>query len=347
MFTFQQLFFNLAPVIFGIAGFIVASYVYHKKKTDAPMVCPLKGDCDAVTRSRFSKFLGIPVEKLGMFYYGLVAIVYGLYNLMPQFFSDTVIFVMLWITIGAFIFSLYLTFIQAFVVRKWCTWCLFSAGFSTFIFITVLFGAHIDVVGLLKDYRTIIIIIHALAAAVGLGAATVSDVFFFKFMKDYRISENEHEMVKTLSNVIWAALGLIVLTGIGLFIPKSEILLQSTKFLIKMTGIGVLIVNGLFLNLLVSPRLIEITFREDHNHKDGELHLLRKLSFVFGSISIVTWYGVFVMGLLPSIPVDYRTALMLYILLLCFAVTGSQIMDRRMVRKYKAEHMMDEITKSA
>ncbi len=338
MFASEQLLFNIAPIVFALAGSSVASYVHIKKTTNLPMVCPLKGDCDSVTRSRFSTFLGIPVETIGLAYYALVAVVYALNTILPSGLPDVVMFLTIGVTIGAFVFSLYLTFIQAFVVRSWCTWCLLSAGFSTFIFITAVFGTHIDIIVLLKNYKTLIIVLHALAGAVGLGAATVSDVFFFKFMKDYKVSQSEHEMVKTLSNVIWCALGIIIVTGIGLFVPKSDVLLMSSKFLIKMTGVGVLVLNGLVLNLLVSPRLMDITFHEGYDHKSGELHALRKLSFASGSISIVTWYMVFTLGLFPKIPVDYRTALLLYVALLCFAVAGSQFMDRRMVRNYRHEH---------
>jgi uncharacterized membrane protein len=340
MFTFEQIIFDFAPILFALAGFAVAFYVHHKKKTNMPMVCPLKGNCDTVTRSRYSTFLGVPVEKIGMLYYALVLIVYILNNVLAVGFPDVVMFLMIGITMGAFVFSLYLTFIQAFLVRSWCTWCLLSAGFSSFIFITALFGTHIDIVVLLKNYKTLIIVLHALAGAVGLGAATVSDVFFFKFMKDYRVSASEHEMVKTLSNVIWCALGLIIITGIGLFIPKSDVLLMSSKFLIKMTGVSVLVLNGLVLNMIVSPRLMDITFNEEHEHRSGELHVLRKLSFASGAISIVTWYTVFTLGLFPKIPVDYRTALLLYVLLLCFAVLCSQVMDRRMVRNYQKAHAL-------
>lgn len=338
MTIFEQIFFDLGPIIFALAGFGVAFYVFIKKKTAQPMVCPLNGHCDVVTSSRFSKFFGIPVERIGMVYYALIMLVYVVHNLIPWLLSETAIFLVTGVTIGAFAFSAYLVFLQGFVIRQWCTWCLFSAGFSTLIFITAVFGANIELVPLLAKYKTFIVILHALAAAIGLGAATVTDIFFFRFLKDYKISTGENEMMKTLSNVIWFALGLMIVTGVGLFLPESERLLESSKFLTKLVAVGVVIVNGIFLNFVVSPRLVDISFGEPHDHKSGELHFMRKLSFALGAVSIVSWYTIFILGSLKSIPVSFGTALSLYVLLLASAITMSQLFDRKMVRDYSKSH---------
>lgn len=333
----EQIFFNLGPIIFALAGFFVALYVYIKKSKAQPMVCPLNGECDVVTTSKYSKFLGVRVELLGLIYYLFIALVYTLHNLIPWLLSETVIFLITGITIGAFVFSVYLIFIQAFILKKWCTWCIFSAGFSTFIFLTAVFGAQIDLKGLLSEHRTLIIVLHALAGAVGVGTATITDILFFKFLKDYKISESEHDLMNTLSNVIWFALGLIVVTGIGLYLPESERLLNSSKFITKVTAVFVLIVNGVLLNLVVSPKLMQITFGEEHQHIKGELHFLRKLSFALGAISISSWYLVFILGSLKKIPVTPRMGIILYFTLLLVAVFGSQLFDRYMVEKRKKE----------
>lgn len=337
------MFFNFGPILFGLAGFIVATYVHTHNKKDAPMICPLNGECDLVTKSRYSKFLKMNVETIGIVYFGLIVFVYTFKMLSPILFGDTVIFILMGVTAGAFLFSLYLLFIQAFVLKKWCTWCLFSFLFSALIFVTVLFGRQIDLVGLLKHYKILIVILHALAAAVGLGAATITDIFFFRFLKDYKISKGESDLMKTLSSVIWLALGIIIVTGVGLFIPRGDELLNSSKFLIKMVAVCVVTVNGIFLNLLVSPRLMEISFGEPHDHRTGELHFMRKLSFALGAISITNWYLIFILGNLKSIPIDFRSALVIYLGILCFAVLGSQVLDRKMRRDFVKQERKDSL----
>jgi len=336
-FILENLFFEFGPIFFAICGFLLASYVYTKKHKKENLVCPMDGSCDEVVNSRYSKFLGVPVEVMGMFYYAFIVLTYTYIFLNAQNVSDLFKFFMTGITVGAFFFSVYLVIIQAFILRMWCTWCLFSAGFTTFIFVTAVFGTDISLVALLAEYKPVIVFFHAFAAAIGVGAATVTDIFFFKFLKDYKISESEHKTMETLSAVIWVALGLLVLTGIGLFIPESERLLQSSKFLTKSVAVGVLILNGIMLNLAISPRMMEITFGDNFSHQRGELHFMRKLSFALGAISISSWYVIFILGSLKSIPVSIGTGISLYILLLIVAIAGSQAFDRYMIYKRKKE----------
>jgi uncharacterized membrane protein len=336
-FILEKVFFDLGPIIFGIAGFLLASYVYTKKQKQENLVCPMNGSCDEVVNSRYSKFLGVPVEVMGMFYYAFIVLIYSYIFLNGNTVSDLFKFFVTGITVGAFFFSVYLIIIQAFILRMWCTWCLFSAGFTTFIFVTAVFGTDLSLVLLLAKYKGIIVFFHAFAAAIGVGAATITDIFFFRYLKDYKISEPEHKTMETLSAVIWVALGVLVLTGIGLFIPQSERLLESSKFLTKAVAVGVLIINGIMLNLAISPRMMEITFGDNFSHQKGELHFMRKLSFALGAISITSWYVIFILGSLKSIPVSIGTGISLYILLICVAVIGSQIFDRMMIMKRKKD----------
>lgn len=336
--TLWQIFLKLAPVIFGLAGFVVAGYVYNKKRRNMPMVCPLDGSCDIVTASQYSKFLGIPVEALGIVYYLLIVFVYSTKNVFPDLLGGGFLFLILGVSFGAFIFSLYLMTIQAFVLKKWCTWCLFSAGFSTLIFLTALAGTKVNLVGFLEQYQTIIIVLHALAGAIGLGAATVGDIFFFRFLKDYRISENEKATMGIISNIIWFALGMIVITGVGLFLPRAIEILSSTNFLIKIVGIVVLVVNAVVLNLIISPKLTSITFEERIDHGIKNLHATRRLAFALGATSISSWYVVFILGVLPTITTPFYRAFFFYVLLLCVAMLISQIIDAKMVRDYQKKN---------
>lgn len=336
-FVLEKIFFDFGPIIFGIAGFLLASYVYTKKQKQEVMVCPMNGSCDEVVNSRYSKFLGVPVEIMGMIYYAFIVLSYTYIFLNVDTVSDTFKFFITGITVGAFFFSVYLVIIQAFILRKWCTWCLFSAGFSTFIFVTAVFGVDLSLILLLAKYKTVIVIFHAFAAAIGVGAATITDIFFFKYLKDYKISESEHKTMETLSGVIWVALGVLVITGIGLFIPQSEKLLESSKFITKSVAVLVLVINGIMLNLSISPRMMEITFGDNFSHQKGELHFMRKLAFALGGISIVSWYTIFILGSLKSIPVSIGTGICLYIALLCAAIIGSQVFDQMMINKRKKE----------
>lgn len=132
----------LIIIFVSFGGFLLSLYIRHKKVAKEALVCPLKFDCETVIFSDYSKLFGIPLELLGMTYYLIVAVSYGIFlglsglggGLMSIEIPQIIIFGILSLTIVAFLFSLYLTFIQAFALKQWCTWCLISAGLCTTIF---------------------------------------------------------------------------------------------------------------------------------------------------------------------------------------------------------------------
>lgn len=138
----SNLFYTL--IIFAaFGGFLLAFYIWHKKSSSEKLVCPIGADCDAVVHSKYASFFGIPVEVLGIFYYGLVGVSYGIFLAVPALVSAVVLFFVLTASAAALLFSLYLTFIQAVLLRQWCTWCLLSAGFCIFIFGAALAGSDL------------------------------------------------------------------------------------------------------------------------------------------------------------------------------------------------------------
>ncbi len=327
--TLTQLFLILA----GFCGFILAFYIHTKKKAKQPLVCPLRSSCESVVHSNYSKFLGVPVELFGLAYYALIAVSHlfllAYKNGSPGWFS----FVVLVISFFSFLFSLYLVSIQAFVLKQWCTWCLFSAFLCTVIFLLTVTSIPINITPFLLEHKKIVTIFHLFGMAIGVGAATITDIFFFKFLRDFRISEEESDIMNTLSHVIWCALGILVASGVGLYLPQADILGESPKFLVKMIAVIVLIVNGFLLNIIIAPKLVHITFGEPHPHKPGELHKLRHLSYALGAISITTWYFTFVLGALRNISFSFSTILVFYVTLLVIAIIGSQLYDYIYVAK--------------
>lgn len=323
---------NILPYIIVIfaafGGFLLAFYIRHKKQSREKMVCPLDSDCDAVIYSQYSKFLGFPVELLGIFYYSLVAVSYAVFLVLPNLATPLAVFGVLAATTSAFLFSLYLTFIQAFSLRQWCTWCLGSAGLCSIIFLSAIFGSELGFISLLEEYYGFVLVLHALGAALGVGAATITDIFFFKFLKDFKISEWESEVMHTLSQIIWFALGILVITGLGLYLTNAEVLNQTPKFIVKAVGVAVLIINGAFLNLLISPKLIKISFGGAHAHEEGELRYIRKWAFALGAVSITSWYSVFLLGLLSGIKIDFWPLLFTYFGVVAGGVLISQFMER-------------------
>lgn len=329
----DSLFLHLASITLSIVGFFIAFYIYRKKRKKKPLICPLRSNCDAVVTSDYSKFLNIPLENIGMGYYAFLALLHSvlivvgdspLFSLMVLVFSG-----------GAFLFSVYLISIQAFVLRQWCVWCLSSASISTIIFLITVFNLPPGIDTVLAPYVRLFTIVHLFGVAIGVGGATITDLLFFKFLRNYKISEEEASVMKTISNAIWAGLCLVVLSGFALFMIKPEMLLATPKFIVKMVGVVVLIVNGYLLNIIVQPKLIHISFGDTHDHKPGELVRLRRLSFALGAISITSWYFIFILGALRGVMGTLPLFFGIYLLALLSAVLGSQIFVLRLEKTVK------------
>jgi len=130
-----QLPYYVIIIFLGFGGFLIAMYIrHHKKNVEEALVCPLKANCDLVIHSDYSKFLGIPVEILGMYYYGFIAISYGLIVIFPNLGAPVIASGLMFASLCAFVFSIYLTLVQAFILKNWCTWCLISAFICGMIF---------------------------------------------------------------------------------------------------------------------------------------------------------------------------------------------------------------------
>jgi uncharacterized membrane protein len=318
---------DIIMIFLGFFGFVLAFYIYTKKRAKKPLICPLRTNCETVITSKYSRIAGIPVEILGMLYYATVALFHAALVIAPTIATPPVSLISFILSATAVAFSFYLIAVQAFAIKQWCTWCIGSAILCISILSFTITSLPYDIIALLGAYKPIIVILHALAAGIGVGATTITDVFFFKFLKDYKISEGEEDVLHTMSQILWIALGVLIVTGVSLYLPNTEVLNQSSKFLLKVFVVGVITVNGIILNLVISPRLATICFGGEHNHHPGELHYLRRLAFACGAISITSWYIAFILGSIKKIALPTGTLVLLYIGVLLCAVIGSQIFD--------------------
>ena len=136
-----SLLFHLAVILFSVSGFTVAYVIHHHKTKKKPLVCPLRSRCDLVTESKFATFMGMHNEQLGMAYYAIVALLYGVTIFFPAGANSATGFRLILLPAAAFVYSIYLVLLQAFVIQEWCAWCLTSALISVLIFFTALIAA--------------------------------------------------------------------------------------------------------------------------------------------------------------------------------------------------------------
>ncbi len=321
----------LIIIFSAFGGFLISFYIHHKKSSNEVMICPLNFDCETVIYSQYSKFFGIPLEFLGMTYYAAIAISYAFIMSSAQALSSTLSVLVLTASLGAFLFSLYLTFLQMFNLKQFCTWCLFSAGLSTIILVSALSvwaPAREPLIRFLTNYYDFISALHVLALAIGLGGATISEILFLKFLKDFKISEEESDILYTLSQVIWLSLGVSVVTIIGVYLPHADKFSMSALFSVKVVLLLFIIINGAVLNLLISPKLVNISFGGKHDHEAGELKQLRRLAFALSAISIISWYFSFIVTMLENSSWTSSQIFSLYLVIIFVGLILSQAAER-------------------
>jgi uncharacterized membrane protein len=126
-------------IILTFLGLLNASCLHWQyvkfKKEKRPMSCPIGGECSDVIDSKFGKIFGIKNEVIGMTYYSFLLI---LLASMP-YISDTVfqeyaLITFFAITLNGALFSFYLLFVQKFVLKKYCSWCILSSVINILIF---------------------------------------------------------------------------------------------------------------------------------------------------------------------------------------------------------------------
>jgi len=87
-------------------------------------------------------------------------------------------------------------------------------------------------------------VVHVLAVVIGMGAALSADLLFHFFSKDKHFSFVELRTLGILSKTVWYSIIIIIVSGIFLFLSDTEKYLDSSKFLAKMTIMGILLING-------------------------------------------------------------------------------------------------------
>ncbi|MBI4151360.1 hypothetical protein HY496_00175 [Candidatus Woesearchaeota archaeon] len=120
-------------LVLSILGFANSLYLVWKHYQKKPLVCPLNHDCNIVTESRWSSVFGIRNEVLGAVFFALLLDGVILLFLLPTR-EATILFLFLMGTGGSLLFSLFLLYLQIFVIKDYCFYCLLSALITLFLF---------------------------------------------------------------------------------------------------------------------------------------------------------------------------------------------------------------------
>lgn len=102
------------------------------------------GSCEAVQLSKWGDFLGVPVAAWGVVYYAFV-LALAMAGSQERFMESRRITNALVLVTGAgLLFSIWLTYLELFVIHAICRWCVGSATMTVALFALALWDAKDD-----------------------------------------------------------------------------------------------------------------------------------------------------------------------------------------------------------
>jgi uncharacterized membrane protein len=128
---------NLSLLLIGL-GILVSGYLSYIKFTEEPMVCAEDAgfNCDVVQNSVYAEVGGVAIAYLGLATYlvlGALILVENRLEVLREY-GPLLVFA---IALFAFVYSMYLVYIQAFVLEAFCQWCLMHELIITVLIVVV------------------------------------------------------------------------------------------------------------------------------------------------------------------------------------------------------------------
>ncbi len=327
-----MIWYTLGIIICAVAGFFLANYIANNRYDGEHLVCPLGHSCDAVINGRFSTFFGIHVDKLGRFYYAIVAIFY-IVSLFANF-SQQLMGYALVATAISFAFSMYLTLTQLVVLKKWCSLCLGSASLSFLIMILAFLSFESAFADFIYSYRDLLEWIYLLSVLVGVVVTTWYMFTFIKFLRDFKISRREERRLLMFSHTAWVAIIFTLLSGLTLALTDTyNDIVGGASFIVMAVIVVILVVYEVVANMIITPRLIDVHFGDHPEFDDHEHSYQRKIAISFAAVGVVSWYMLLLLSTVSFYPYSSAALLIAYAIIVIVAVLIAGLVENILYRK--------------
>lgn len=132
---------NRLTFILSLMGLFVSSFLLYEYSLQGPVACLIGTGCDTVRTSQYSSFLGISIPILGVLFY-LVMAMFSVVQAQKTL-NNLLFQVKLLISLVGVGFGTYLTFLEVFVIKAICFWCILSYIISCMILLSVILGRRI------------------------------------------------------------------------------------------------------------------------------------------------------------------------------------------------------------
>lgn len=121
-------------IALAVLGLLVSIYMTIYKLTENNSMCLGSGDCASVNASIYSEVNGIPVAVVGVAGYLAILVLLLMENRM-EFLKTNGTLVIFGLTLVGFLFTVYLIYIELFLIRALCPFCVTSQAAMTLLFI--------------------------------------------------------------------------------------------------------------------------------------------------------------------------------------------------------------------
>jgi Kef-type K+ transport system membrane component KefB len=148
-------------------------------------------------------------------------------------------------------------------------------------------------------------------------------------MKDKKVTSEEFSYLALASKIVWVGLVILAASGLVLFLLDPDRLLESSKFLAKISIVFLLFINGVIFHARHLPKLKKHVGKKINKSKPFAQS--SKTLFMSGGASTISWATVLVLGAISGTTLGYFTILALYSLALGIALIISQIIYYRYV----------------
>lgn len=122
---------SIALVAIGLA---VSVYMTVYKYTENSAMCLGSGDCSVVNASRYSEFYGIPVAVIGIGGYAALLAALAL-EARNAFFKQNGTLLVFGMSLTAFLFTIYLVYLEIWILKAFCPFCITSQVAMTAMFV--------------------------------------------------------------------------------------------------------------------------------------------------------------------------------------------------------------------
>jgi uncharacterized membrane protein len=116
----------------SLVGIVIASYLSYIEITQETAFCGPVGDCNSVQHSSYAKLFGVvPIGLLGLAGYVAILLAWYISQKTTGQVKSYSVLILMGMTFFGTTFSIYLTYLEPFVIGATCMWCVLSAVIMT------------------------------------------------------------------------------------------------------------------------------------------------------------------------------------------------------------------------